>query len=98
MQNRVFEPISGAIGTDVYFEDRRKSAEDRPAEVWVARHVSAHEARFWSAAAGAQGTQVTRFDLFVDPVVGEGPLCTPVAAHVVSIPMGKDHDVSGFEV
>ena len=97
VQNGILQPLPGAIGPDVDLKDGRKSAQDRAAEVGVASHVPAHEPRNFTTSAGVQRTQVARLDLGADPVVREWPRCPFAAAHVVSIPMRKDDDISGPE-
>ena len=67
VQDGGFQPVPGRIAPHVDLEDRRKSVEDRAAEVRVARHVPAHEFRDDSPAAGTQRTQVARLDLRVIP-------------------------------
>jgi hypothetical protein len=65
--------------------------------VGVASHVSTHEAGSLAAAAGVQRAQIARLDLVVDAVVRERPLRS-LAAHMMSIPIGENNDISRVEL
>jgi hypothetical protein len=61
----------------------------------VASHVPAHEPGNLSASTGAQRIQVLRLDLGANPVVRKRQYRIFAAAHMVSIPTGKDDDIPG---
>ena len=94
MQNRIFEPLPGTVGSKVDLEHRWKSAQERSAEVGIACHVSTHEAGDVSAAAGMKGAEVTRLDLGADAVIRERPGSSFAAAHMMSVSAGKHDDIS----
>ena len=95
--DRLLEPPARIVATDVHLERRRQPAQERPAQLPVARHVPADEARDFPATAHPRGLQPSRkglgqvagdFDEARGRTVREG----------VRVAVGKDDDVAGREV
>src|SRR5262245_3859020 len=97
MHDGVFEPVLRGIHPHVDLEDRRKSIEDRAAEMRVAGHVPTHELRYGAAAARTERTEIARLDLRGNPVIREWRSRTLSTAHVMRIAMRKDDHVSRRE-
>src|SRR5262249_61020643 len=60
VQNGTLQPVPGVIRPAVHLKNRRKFAEDGPADIGVASHVPAHISGSSTAATGLQRTQGAR--------------------------------------
>src|SRR6185295_18171054 len=93
MQDRLLQPLAGAIGPDVHLQHTRQALENRTAEERVTRQVPAHEPGQRPTTTGVHRRQVPCCDLpqyrrSIDLVQSRA------AAQVMRIPVREYHDVS----